>query len=158
MGLLPASTRNELMNKDFKVPKIPTSLRILRDGAAGFQECRLFLSGASPFHHGPETVLEFLNGGSDFVPVEMEGKVNVLNLNHIVAFRDVSEHSEGVGRHILLTLRTTRLFTVQLTEILPESRGRIQDYLNTTDMFLEFVSENTRLFLNKNMIVSAADQ
>jgi len=146
------------MNKDFKVPKIPTSLRILRDGASGFQECRLFLSSASPFHHGPETVLEFLNGGPEFVPVELEGKVNILNLNHIVAFSNVAEHREGVGRHILLTLRTTRLFTVQLTEILPESQSRVQDYLNTTDMFLEFVSENTQLFLNKNMIVSATDQ
>jgi len=146
------------MNRDFKVPKIPTKLQILREGASGFQECSLFLSSASPSHNGPETVSEFLNSGPEFVPVELEGKVNILNLNHIVAFRDVSEHREGVGKHILLTLRSTKLFTVQLTEILPESRGRAQDYLNRTDIFLEFVSESTQLLLNKNMIVSATDQ
>lgn len=146
------------MNKDFKVPKIPTLLRILRDGASGFQECRLFLSSASPFHHGPETVLEFLNGGSDFVPVEMEGKVNILNLNHVVAFCDDSEHGAGIGKHFLVTTKNSKLFKVQLTEILPESQRRVQDYLNTTDIFLEFVAEHTHLYLNKNKIVSVVDQ
>ena len=146
------------MNKDFKIPKIPRKLEILREGASGFHTCRLFLSSTSRRHHGPETVSEFLNAGSDFVPVELDGKVKVLNIQQVIAFRDISERVEIEGKYVLLTLRNAKMFTIQLEEILPESQSRTQDYLNSENVFLEFVSESARLFVNKTMIVSAVDQ
>ncbi|MCK5878213.1 MAG: hypothetical protein KAH24_00430 [Holophagae bacterium] len=146
------------MNKDFKVPKIPIKLQILREGDTDFQDCRLFLSSASRHHHGPETVSEFLNTGSDFIPVELDGKVRILNIKQIAVFRDVSVSVDGGGKPILLTLKNARSFTVQLSEILPENHSRTQDYLNCEDMFLEFISENEHLIVNKTMIVSAVDQ
>lgn len=149
---------SESMNKDFKVPKVPMKLQVLREEDSGFHDCCLFLSGTSRHHHGPETVLEFLNAGSDFVPVELDGKVKILNTSLIVAFRDASIHVEGEGKHILLTLKNARSFTVQLGEILQEGHSRTQDYLNYEGKFLEFISENARLIVNKAMIVSAVDQ
>ena len=146
------------MNKDYSVPKIPVTIQVLRRGTAGFQNCRIFLSAASRHHNGRETIAEFLNSGLDFLPVELEGKVNILNLRHIMAFRDVSESMSGDGRHILLTLKDRKLFTVQLGEILPESHNRTQDFLNTDELFVEFIFESAKLFVNKTMILSAVDQ
>ena len=158
MAWWPASIQNGLMNKDFKVPKIPKELEILREGASGFHPCRVFLSSLSRHHRGPETVTEFLNDGMAFVPVELDGKISVLNLYNVIAFRDISRQVEGFGKPFQLTLEKARLFVVQSGERLPESRGRTQDYLNTEGTFLEFVFENAQFYVNKRYIISAVDQ
>ncbi|NOY22977.1 MAG: hypothetical protein GXO70_05645 [Acidobacteria bacterium] len=146
------------MNKDFTVPKIPIKLQIMRERHTDFQDCRLFLSSASRYDHGPETVLEFLNSGLDFVPVELNGKVDIINIGCIMAFLDDSESIGGRGKHIVLALKDGKVFTCQMGERLPESHSRIQDYLNLDTIFLEFIFENARLFVNKTMISTATDQ
>ncbi len=146
------------MNKNFVVPKIPVELQILREGASGFHPCRLFLSSLSPHHYGPESIVEFLNNEVNFVPVELDGKIHILNLHQIMVFRDISGKFEGFGKTVKLTLKNTRLFMVRQAEELPESHCRTQDYLNNKGLFVEFISDETRIFVNKSFIVSAVDQ
>ncbi len=146
------------MNKDFTVPKIPIKLQIMRESDSDFQDCRLFLSSASRYDRGPETLLEFLNSGLDFVPVELNGKVDIMNIRHIMVFRDDSDSIDERGKRIVLALKNGKVFTCQMGAKLPESHSRIQDYLNLDTIFLEFISENVRLFVNKVMILTATDQ
>ncbi len=146
------------MNRDFRIPKIQKKLQILRAGVSGFHECVVYLSERSRHYNGPETISEFLNDGPAFVPVELDGRVNILNTHHIMAFRDNSERVTGTGRYIQIVLENGRLFTVQLEEQLPESHRRTQDYLNSGALFLEFVSEKFCLYVNREFIISAVDQ
>ena len=145
------------MNEGLKVPKRPVDLEVLFCNSNEFVPCRVFLSEMSRFQKGQEKLIEFLNTGRWFVPIERGGQINVVNLHFVAAFRAEADVEYTRLRDTRIVLHNEVTFDVAEFEPLPENRSRTIDFLNSEKQFLEFLEDGHILYINKLEIMRVVD-
>ncbi len=114
----------------------------------------LFLQLVSPHHGGRQRVGELLNDEETFIPVRAGDKVVLVNLDQVVSVSvDRSEEDEALltlGEHhrARFVLTDGRALSADVYVNLPESRGRVKDYLNQKKRFLTCLLKERVVYLN----------
>ncbi len=118
----------------------------------------LFLQLVSPRHGGRQRVGELLNDEECFIPVRTPAKVVLVNLDQVVSVTVArSEQEEGLltlGEHhrVRFVLGDGRSLAADIFVNLPESRGRVKDFLNQKARFLCCLQPDRVIYVNPTFL------
>lgn len=145
-----------------EVNSVPTRLVDVRGESF---EGRIFLHTVSDHDYQPETVRDRLNDpNTEFVPVEIDGKVDLVHLANVAYFEvlgDLAEIDElkSVGAKMAaasLLLTTGEELTGTLVYAARPGGGRVLDLLNSRDgRFVVLLDEQRVLFVSRDSILRA---
>lgn len=141
---------------NLKIPKIEVKVDIVMiDGMSKTEECSLFLNQHSQFHRGSETLEEFLNSEQLFIPVKrtITGKFFILNTDALIWVREKTKAEEKGEKVMFVHFSGQNSLEVRNFQILPESHSRTVDIFNTANVFLPFLHENCKVYINKTKIL-----
>ncbi|TYO98125.1 hypothetical protein EDC39_10862 [Geothermobacter ehrlichii] len=114
----------------------------------------LFLQMVSSRHGGRQRVGELLNDEECFIPVRTPTQVVLVNLDRVVSVTVArSEQEEGMltlGEHhrVRFILGDGRSLVADIFVNLPESRGRVKDFLNQKVRFLTCLQPDRVIYVN----------
>ena len=141
---------------NLKIPKIEVKVDIVMvDSMSKTEECSLFLNQHSQFHKGSETLEEFLNSGQSFIPVKrtITGKFFILNIDALIWAREKIKVEEKGEKTMFIHFPGQNSLEVRHFQILPESHSRTVDIFNAANVFLPFLHENCKVYINKTKIL-----
>jgi hypothetical protein len=144
---------------DMVIPKTEIQVDIVQTD----QKCEeffLYLNNFSPWRNGPETLEEFLNSQQSFIPGKrcIDRSFQIVNRQNIIYAKEKSPVAEQTTVLIQVQLRNLETLNVSLYELLPTFSARPIDFLNSPPVFLPFIHEQTRIYINKNHILRAGIQ
>ncbi len=123
----------------------------------------MFLQLYGTNSYGPQTVEEILNGENTFIPLRHNGKVQLLNINHIATLScDAAgelNDLQRLGESYTVSVETVAATYegLQVFVNLPTGHQRIKDFLNQPKSFLLFINGEKSLYINRDMIVRVSD-
>ena len=141
---------------NLKIPKIEVRVdMVMVDSMPKTEECSLFLNQHSQFHRGSETLEEFLNSGQSFIPVKRTttGKFFILNTDALIWVREKIKVEEKGEKKMFIHFSGQNSLEVRHFQILPEFYSRTVDIFNITNVFLPFLHENCKVYVNKTKIL-----
>jgi hypothetical protein len=126
-------------------------------------EASFYLRLSSAYGYGRETLGERLNDSNNlFLACKVDDEVQLLQLASIAYIQvrgslPEAEYREHVGasrQRATLTLKTGETLAGEFLSILPPSRSRVSDLLNSPEeRFLLFFTEGSSLYVNRDAIV-----
>jgi hypothetical protein len=133
------------------------------DLAGGVRDMEIFLGPALHRHHETETVGERLNAeGLQFLPVEVGGKVELLQLDYIADVQITGDAPEierlvSVGaarKSVTVHLSSGSALRGDLLYTMPKERPRVSDVLNSPgNQFLLLVQPGCCHYVNRKAVV-----
>lgn len=147
----------ETMNDDLKVPKTETMVELFfvaADHEEG-EEYILFLSTYSPLHYGNETLEEFLNSETRFVPALQSRRdaIAIINLDRLFYVREKDPVHEAIQQEITVHFTDGGIIKAGIPAIQPKFKSRSTDYLNSGKTFLSLIHEGRTIYVNRNRIL-----
>jgi len=127
-------------------------------------DVNFYLSPYANEHSGKELILDILNSGSAFLPVEdtNTGAIFFINTDNImyleIAERDLEEETL-LSREKRVQVELTNHETLEMSFFIemPEERSRVSDYLNFTPRFIYLCGKEKDLIVNKTYVFSVKD-
>jgi len=146
---------------EYKITKIEKTVQLRLESPPPFtDECQLFLNPHSRHGTGAESLEEFLNHATPFIPVRLrrgEG-LNLVNLEAIIWVHEQSPSPPmPVLKSVHLVLKGDIELDVEHGRTLPSSHARILDYLNGPERFIAFRMNGGNIFINKNKIIRSQE-
>lgn len=141
---------------DLKISKIEVKVDMaMVDSMSKTEEGSLFLNQHSQHHRGSETLEEFLNSGQSFIPVKrtITGKFFILNINTLLWVREKTKVEEKGEKTMFIHFPGQNSLEVRHFQALPETHSRTVDIFNTASVFLPFLHENCKVYINKTKIL-----
>lgn len=149
----------------YRIPKHQVSAEIALRGAEP-EEVSVFLHPRAATHAGHERPSELLLNDEPFLTVAAsDGAVRFIH-KAAIAWMTVALELEMSGKGevqaqvpldqctpIDLTLDDGRTFVGEVAIMLPQGRGRLQDFLNASDRFFEVRSASAAHFVNRDRVV-----
>ncbi len=123
----------------------------------------IFLQLHSEHLSGPERVGEVLNGNESFLAIRTADGIELINLMLVVsvcvAAEDEFDSLSTLGcRH---EIRLQTLLDDEISAVihvnLPTERNRVKDFLNQSDRFLPFLTENKVCYIARDKIMHVYD-
>lgn len=146
-----------MKNPNYKLLKIERPVKILMDAdPLNPEEFVIFLNQYSRFNNRGESLEEFLNHTSGFVPVRSGNDRTsfLFNLNEaIYVLEKELVSSVRVYKKINLTFRNHFELEVEHFQNLPDSHPRLLDFLNSEERFLCFLHRGLKIYINKKKII-----
>ena len=112
---------------------------------------------------GPQRVGEVLNAADNFLPVRNGGRVELINLQQVVAVY-VSAEEEfdpllelGEEHQVRVTSTAGEPLEARIFVNLPGGKNRVKDFLNQRDRFLQFLRNERVVYLARDFILSVRD-
>lgn len=112
---------------------------------------------------GSQRVDEILNGDDNFIPIQVESAVELVNLEQVISLR-TSYNSEwfalltlGVKHSVWVEPLHGSAFDATIYANRPNGKTRVKDFLNQQDRFLPFLCDNKVIFLARDKIVRVKD-
>jgi hypothetical protein len=148
-------------NQNFKISKIERPVEILLDLEPVQPETfTLFLNQYSRFGTREESLAEFLNSNTGFIPVRSgkSGTPALINLQEAIYIRETESAQPMTARKkISLLLRNRTEMAVEHFQEMPDSRSRLLDFLNGDEQFICFLQEGTRIYINRDKIIRSSE-
>lgn len=133
----------------------------LRVSTGGKLDVNFFLSYATDEHSGRELIIDVLNSGRSFIPLEdiLKDEILMIGKNRFMDVqltdRDLlSENLEGHEIEVQIELINGDLLEGTFYTDLPPDRLRLSDYLNYTPQFIYLCRNQNDVILNKDYILS----
>ncbi len=142
---------------DLKIPKEEKIVEISLITESGLPKAYILFCSPSPScREGEEVLDELLNVEKQFLPVkDAETKdFFLINSNHILYIKERNEISPYIGFTLEITFSKGQKFIVDHYSELHPAESRPSDYLNSKQLFLSFIHEGRKIFINKNHIES----
>jgi len=148
-------------NQSYKIEKIIRPVEILLDIQGNQPETfALFLNQYSRFGTGEESLAEFLNSNTGFVPVRnaKSGAPALINLQEAIYIRETEPVQPMAARKKISLLLVNRTeMDVEHFQEMPDSRSRLLDFLNSDEPFICFLREGTKIHINRNKIIRSSE-
>lgn len=123
----------------------------------------IFLQLYGEHSTGPQRVDEILNGDDNFIPIQVEGAIELVNLEQVISLR-TSYNSEwfalltlGVKHSVWVEPLHGSAFDATIYANRPNGKTRVKDFLNQPDRFLPFLCDDQVIFLARTKIVRVKD-
>ncbi len=127
-------------------------------------DVNFFLSQYAEGHSGRERILDVLNSGMAFLPVEdlHTGAIFFLNKSNImfveIPERDLADEALlNPEKSVQVELANHEVLILSIFIEMPEERSRVSDYLNFSPEFVYFCGKEKDLILNKAFVLSVKD-
>jgi hypothetical protein len=140
-----------------KIERIKKQVEVvLEDGTR--MEGSLFLSPASAYRWGKESIEELLNGDRRYLPVELISKeVVLLNKGAIVMAVSKEREAEPISTNarkipVEVVLRSGEMLRGDVHNDLPVTHSRLSDYLNHTDAFFHIEVGSLDFFVSNGFV------
>ena len=149
---------------DLKVPKHRTAVEVALPGGA-IRRMTLFLAEAAPEHAGPETPLDLLNGGAEFIPAfdEAAGAMAFLHRPGVPVVRvaraldqDEPDLTLPTEHEVEVTLLDGSALTGLVSYVRPTDRSRLVDVLNEPPPFFRLLQDDQVAYVNKRHVACVA--
>ncbi|HQO09439.1 MAG TPA: hypothetical protein PLK90_04940 [Clostridiales bacterium] len=144
--------------EELNIPKLRKEVEIaFKDGGIiKITKMILFLNKFSAYHSGEETVLEVLNDRSKFIPAMIpngQETFAILNVDSIFYVTETDQDETQMQKEDLcIQFITGEKMEFKIHEELPGNRSRAVDFLNSERLFLTFLRNNHKVYINKNKI------
>jgi hypothetical protein len=144
------------MNNELRVPKreVEAEVTFLFDDKRP-RACVFFLSYYSPQRHGEESLAEYLDSQSAFLPLreKSSGEFFIVHVDQVMTVREPAPAAEGAGKRLRLVLENGGELVLRACEPHHAWRARPIDLLNEPGRFAAFSDEgNRRVHVNKRFI------
>jgi hypothetical protein len=112
---------------------------------------------------GPQRIDEALNGSESFLPLRRAGKVQLVNLDQVMAvYAAAAEEFDplltlGDEHRVRVTPGAGDPFEARIFVNLPHGHNRVKDYLNQPARFLSFLVGDQVVYLARQRILVVED-
>ena len=143
---------------ELNIPKLRKEVEIaFKDGGViKITKMFLFLNKFSAHHSGEETVLEVLNDKSKFIPAMIPNgheSFAILNIDSVFYVTELDQsETESQKADLCIQFITGEKTEFRIHEELPGNKSRAVDFLNSERLFLTFLKNNHKVYINKNKI------
>ncbi len=154
------------MSREYCVPKRQVRARVILTGQPP-ADVKLFLNECAETHEGHERPIDLLNGSQAFIPaMSQDGEVVLLHRDNLMVV-SLATGDESANDDMRLGEQDPGNMTVVMVELImqdgttvrgevsylmPESRRRLQDFLNTAERFLALREGAVMHLVNKRRI------
>jgi len=154
------------MSGEYIVPKRQVRARVILTGQSP-ADVKLFLNECAETHEGHESPIDLLSGSQTFIPaMGRNGEVVLLHRDNLMVV-SLATGDESANDYMRLGEQDPRNMTVVTVELImqdgatvrgevsylmPESRRRLQDFLNTAERFLTLREGAVVHLVNKRRI------
>ncbi len=146
--------------ENYKVEKIKTTVDILMDdGNNELCGYNIYLNKYSRYKKGKESISELIESKKFVIPVIKEDGKDflILNKNEIVYIKEREVSLIQNQKNIKLFLKNNIVLEAELLKIHKDSRARVLDYFNTDNIFLEFIYNDAKIYINKNKVIKVSE-
>jgi hypothetical protein len=133
--------------------------------ASGNRLCgKVFLHLQNELLSGPERVSDALNNGENFLALETDEGIELLNLDMVISVSVAAEEeidpllTLGNRRRIWLQTALGEEFTAEIYINLPSDKTRVKDFLNQPSRFLPILHQDKIIYIARNRIMSVRDE
>jgi len=157
---------------------IASELRVLKERMAAtvtlsngrLAHGRVFVSGFSATHSGPERVKDVLNGEPGFFPFEIDetagARTVLFNRDHVVMvdlesddeLRQVPGYEHATRRTVSMLLATGERLDGLVRVQRPRGRDRLSDHAREGEQFCYLEGPNRTLIVNMHYVLEMTDQ
>lgn len=144
-----------MKEENYKVEKIKTIVEILLDdGTNKVHEYGIYLNRFSRLKKGVESISELIESKKSVIPVVMESNNDflILNKNEIIYIREKEVSLIQNEKNIKLFIKNNIELDVELVKVHKDARSRVLDYFNTESIFLQFIYDDSKIYVNKNKV------
>ncbi len=141
-----------MKEENYKVEKIKTIVEILLDdGTNKVHEYGIYLNRFSRLKKGIESISELIESNKFVIPVVMESNNDflILNKNEIIYIREKEVSLIQNEKNIKLFIKNNIELDVELVKVHKDARSRVLDYFNTENVFLQFIHDDSKIYVNK---------
>lgn len=134
---------------------------VLANGADIIGETFLQLHGEHI--SGVQRVDELLNGDDNFLPIQIDQSVELVNLEQVISLRTTYDAewfsllSLGVEHSVRVEPLHGLPFDATIYANLPNGKTRVKDFLNQQEQFLPFICDDKVIFLARDKILKVKD-
>jgi hypothetical protein len=145
-------------DSELRIPKNEVRVEIRLSDGGESEDFFFFLNQCSPFHHGPETLDEFLNACRGFIPVRHAARQEalLLNMNDILFVHEKEPCEESGERTIRLQFHGLVEMEVRHFEMQPLFHARPIDFFNSAPAFLSFLHGGRKIYINKSHVAKVS--
>lgn len=146
---------------DYKIPKIEVTAEVALDNGLTLEvdDYIFYLDQFSRYRKGEETIFEYLNKKSEFIPLKKvrTGEFTIVNMSDIAYVKEKEKISVQCQGTLKLMLKRNFIIEVGHINPLPDSHARVLDYLNQDTAFLLFFKDDQRILISKNKITTVKE-
>jgi len=140
---------------EYRVDKLEIPVMLfLADGVV--HDGIMFLSPFSPSHSGPQRLVELFRDEDTFCPFkEKSGRFCLINKNSVTHARypvQAEEEAYGDRIDVRVIFYGGEILEGTIIVAMPEGKGRIQDYINSTPGFFRLHTEDAHYIVNGDLI------
>ncbi len=149
-----------MKEENYKVEKVKIIVDIMiDDGKNNIREYCIYLNKFSRLKKGRESIAELIDSKKFVIPVITEdtNEFLILNKNEIIYIREKEVTLIQNEKNIKLFIKDMEL-DVELIKTHKNARARVLDYFNTDTQFLQFVYNDSKIYVNKNKVYKISEK
>ncbi|MGC4114391.1 MAG: hypothetical protein QM765_07220 [Myxococcales bacterium] len=147
--------------EELRIPKAHVSVTLAL--TTGVHEAKVFLADYAAGHGGPERILDVLGGPDRFLPVQVQGAVQLVSREALrwvkVGLERFDDPPAGLSQEdVTLLLRDGTSLSGTARFDAPAGRSRLLDYLNSPGHFLALYQGAEVVLVNRSEIAEVRFQ